>query len=565
MVTLTGTLLAVTGYQEPPAWARTDAIDAHTQDHWPPYVARDDAIGIVGARTDTQPVDELRRRFAGVAQPGFGTDWYGRVQVIPGRLALGNVIGNVTRQIEVWNAWDTQHTLAAITASGTLGGIALSGQPTTPLGFGPLQSRRYTLTVSTSGDPVIDASYRFDFGAEMPMLAVTGRRIVVWSFRPDWSAGITERLTWLTDVLSAYDGSEQRVRLRESARRSIEYAYLAEGHDARLLESITFGWGARRYCLPVWWEADFLAMGVVAGASVVTVTDAALKDYRAGGLAVFWCDAGLSEAVEILSVVGNTVSLKLPLANAFPAGSRVMPAVLARLDGETAYGHASDRIVTGRAHFEVDGNLDRDPAEIGPTWQGYAVLEERPDRSDDVTETWARTLAILDTLTGIVTVDDTSVMPVIRRSYAWWIAGRAALDRWKRWASARAGRCNALWLPTFADDLALVLPAGSADTALRVRNTWSARYVGASPLRAAVRIELASGQVFHRRVTGITELDSATEAIGIDSALGVSVNVADVRRLMWLGLARLDADALEFHYETDSIARLQATFRIVPQ
>ncbi|PJF45334.1 MAG: hypothetical protein CUN48_19415, partial [Candidatus Thermofonsia Clade 3 bacterium] len=102
-------------------------------------------------------------------------------------------------------------------------------------------------------------------------------------------------------------------------------------------------------------------------------------------------------------------------------------------------------------------------------------------------------------------------------------------------------------------------------TALRVRNTLSARYVGAHPLRAAVRVELANGQVFHRRVTGITELDDQSEAVDLDSALGVTVAPNDIRRIMWMSLARLEADALEIHYESDSMARLQVTFRIVRQ
>lgn len=565
MPTLAGTIISVSSHQEPPSWVRSSEVGEYVEYHWPPYVAADSHVQTAGSRIDTQPVAENSLSAAGALQPGFGADWYERVHVIPGTLNLGNVISNLTRSIEVWNAWSMPKTLSSIAASGTTGGITLAGQSAPPLGFGPLQSRLYTLTVSTAGDPVIDADYTFDFGAEHPLLSVTGRRIVVWSFRPDWSTGITERLAWLTDVLAAHDGGEQRVRLRDHARRAIEYAFLAEGHDARLLEAITFGWGARLYCLPVWWEADFLATEVGAGATQVTVTNAALKDYRAGGLAVFWRDTGSSEAVEILSITGDTIALKLPLANGFPAGARVAPAVLARLDGETPYAHVSDRIVTGRVRFEVDGAIDRVPVEIGPTWQGYAVLDERPDRSEDIDETWARTLTVLDTLTGIVTVDDTSGSPIIRRTYAWRVAGRVAIDRWKKWASSRAGQANALWLPTFADDLELALPAGSGDTALRVRNTLSARYVGSHPLRAAVRIELGNGQVFHRRVTGITELDSQTEAIGLDSAPGVTINPADVRRLMWMSLARLDADALEIHYETDSVARIETTFRLVQQ
>ena len=516
-----------------------------------------------GPMTDNLPISEVVSNFAGGVMRMFERDFYNRIHLLPATINVGNVTSNATIYVEVWNAWMVGKTLASIDASGTTGGITIGGQSAPPLAFGPLQSRIYALTVSTSGDPIIDARYVFDFGSEKPALRVTGRRIVVWSFRPNWSDGITERMEWLTDVLTAYDGTEQRVRLRSNARRVIEYAFAVEGNDARLLEALTFGWGGRLYCLPVWWEADFLPSGIAAGATSVTVTDAALKDYRADGLVVFLRDSEFHEAVEIKSVVDNTINLKLPLANSFPPGTRVAPAVLARLAGETQYTHITDRIVTGRGRFEADGSVDRAPAEIGPIWEGHAVLDERPDRSNDVDETWARTLDILDNLTGIVAVDDTSGSPIIRRSYTWTLAGRDAIDRWKRWAAARAGRANALWLPTFADDIELTMPVDINDTAMRVRNTLSSRYVGAHPLRAAVRIELNTGRVFHRRVTGIAELSADTEVITIDSALRVVVSPADVRRIMWMGLARLDTDALEIHYITDSIAQIRTTFRMV--
>jgi hypothetical protein len=34
---------------------------------------------------------------------------------------------------------------------------------------------------------------------------------------------------------------------------------------------------------------------------------------------------------------------------------------------------------------------------------------------------------------------------------------------------------------------------------------------------------------------------------------------------MWLALARLESDAVEIAYESDSVARLTATFRLVKQ
>lgn len=385
--------------------------------------------------------------------------------------------------------------------------------------------------------------------------------VTVWSLRPDWSAGVTERLSWLTDVLPHYNGTEQRVRLRDNARRNIELGFLLLGQEAQLLESLVFGDGARPVALPVWWQADWLRADVPSGALSVTVSEAAFKDYRVGGWVVFWQDAFSAELAEIRSIAGDVLSFTLPLAQGFTAGARVMPALAAFVDGEVALNYLTDRCVTGRMRFAVDGAVDKLAAEIGPLWQGFAVLDVPPDWSAEVTEHWGRQMAVLDFLTGVVTRDDLSGAPVLRRSLGWLLVGRAEIDRWQRWAAARAGRWSAFWLPSFKQDVLLLDPLTPTDTTLRVRTTRSAQSVGVHPLRAGLRLELFDGTVLMRRVLAVSALDATAELVTLDSAVGVAVLPEQVRRLMWLSRARLDMDALEFFYETDAHARLNLTFR----
>lgn len=541
------------GYSE--AWIGTLATHA--------TVARATAAGL----TSNLPVEANGTARAGFIARSYLDDFYYRVHVSPARVDLGSIVTETQRTIYVWNAHFAQKTLAQITVVGTTDGLALSGQPPPPLAFGALAERAWTLTASTAGAPTIDARYTFDFGAETPGADVTGRRILVWSFAPDWSEPVRERLAWATDVLEHHDGTEQRVRLRAHARRAIAYSALAAAHDAQRLDAMLFGWGGRSYLLPIWWEANILSASLPPGATSVTVTDAALKDYVAGGYAVL-ARGSDAEAVEIAAVAGNVVSFALPTQRAWTAGSRVYPAVLARLADAARLARPSDGLVSARLEFAQDETTARDraAAEIGPSFGAYAVLDLRPDRAQDIDDDWSRALDMLDSIAGMVAVEDRTGAPVIRRRMLWTIAGRAAIDQIKRWAAARAGRCNPVWLPSWADDLALAQTVGSSDTALRVANTLSARTLGAvHPLRAALRIELHNGAVYHRLVTGLSEFDAATEVIAIDSALGVNVAPSEVRRLMWMSLARLDTDAVEILYETDSIARIEASFRLVPQ
>jgi hypothetical protein len=564
MPTFPGYILPGSTFQEPPSWSRSPEISEYVADFFP-FDALASSAAIAGAKLDTQPVTEPALLRSGSSQPAFGDDWYHRIHVIPSTIDLGNLVSNQQRRFEVWNAYFDSRTLGAIVKTGSYSGLTLSGAPEPPLVYGPLQSYVYTLTALTAGYPVIDSTFEFVFGAEAFDLRVLGRRVVIWLIRPDWSNGISERLEWHTDVLAANDGSEQRVRLRKNARRVLEMAWLAAGRNAMIADTLLTGWGSRKYCVPIWMERDVLASPVASGATSVTVTDAALKDYAVGGYAVLWASETQAEAIEISAISGNTLTFKTPVAASYGRGASVCPAMFARIDGEANVRHVRSDALSAILRFADEAATDRHAAEIGPTWNGYAVLDERPDYSEDQESAWSRTLEILDNLSGVIMVDDTTGYPVIRRTYAWIVSGRAAIDRWKKWASARAGRLNALWLPSFMEDVEIVHGIATTDTIIVVRNALNARYGAGMPSREAIRIETTGGQVFHLRVTAMAEIDNDTEQVTLDSTLGTDVPVSIIRRAMWMGLARLESDAVEIHYETDGIARIQATFRLVKQ
>jgi hypothetical protein len=86
------------------------------------------------------------------------------------------------------------------------------------------------------------------------------------------------------------------------------------------------------------------------------------------------------------------------------------------------------------------------------------------------------------------------------------------------------------------------------------------------PGRRHLRIELANGSVFYRRVTNSSVVDADTEQLAIDSALGVGVAPPQVRLISWLALVTLAGDTVEIEHVHDSegIANCGVTFAGVP-
>ncbi|MEF8736816.1 MAG: hypothetical protein V5B35_09550 [Candidatus Accumulibacter necessarius] len=506
-----------------------------------------------------------RAGWTGAADRTFRDDWYHRIHVLPAAIDFGNIVSPVSHPIEVWNAFFSPVSLAAIEVAGA-DGLSLTGQPPPPLVYGGLKSRVYTVAASTQGSPVLSARYVFRFSnGATSKLTVSGRRVVVFGFGPNWAGGITERLAWLTDVLESYDGSEQRVRLRSIPRRSFEFQLDLAGHDVRVLETLLHAWAARVFAVPVWTDRTVLTAPLSPGATAVRVSDAANADYHAGGLVAFWSDNQHHEVGEILSLAGNALTLKEPLSRGWPAGTRVFPARFARLDGDVVVAHTTDALASARVRFEVEDPSPM-PGIDGPTdYQGYRVLEWPPNRIDDVTDTWRRKLATLDYGTGPVTLDDLSGHPVVGKRLRFTFCDRATIQAFRAWLHARLGRAVPFWLSSDQSDAVLTRPIHAADQHLTVRNLGYARYLASPMIRRDVAIRVAGGSVYLRRITGATEISEDEELLTIDSTLGVTLAVQDVLRISFLNLVRLEADAQELFWETDGIVQAVLEVRTVKE
>lgn len=528
-----------------------------------PWDGFDATASSAGDSTDTQPVDEPGEARTGHLQPMFGfADWYERIHVNPQALALGNVVGDQTRDVVVWNAYTGEaKTLASIDAE-SAEGISVTQPSPAPLVFEPLRERVYTINISTDGPATIDARYTFAFtGANQPVVTITGVRVIPWTWLANWREGIVERLDWNTDTLTAFDGTEQRIKLREFPRRAMEFSFSAEGRQRRRLDTALYGWGARVWALPIWTDGQRLAADVDPGdlSIPVATTD---RDFFAGGLVMLLDDAGGYEVVEAESVSAGSVAMVRPIAGTWPAGScMVYPARPARLPNTHGLRRFTGDFAYGRVRMEFQDLSDWPAAPEATTYRSLPVMLERPNWTADPELDYARKLAELDFGTGVRAFDDESDKPELLQSMRWFLDSRADVAAFRSWLYARAGKFKAIWVPTWMVDLVMVSNLGAGATSFDVENIGYARQVDARVHRRDIRIQLASGAVYYRRITAAAEVDDDTETLTIDSALGVAVTPADVVSISFMALCRLDADGVEIAWFTGDAAQAVTNLR----
>ena len=517
-----------------------------------------------GAVTTSWPVEANGRAITGQKLRAHLDDWYYRIHISPRQLDLGNVVSTQTTAVSLWSAYLEPRTLTAI--SGLSEGIELSGQPAAPLVFTGLQERQWQVAVTPAGQPVLDATLAWQFdNSDEADLRITANRIIAWTFAPDWADGVLERLTWATDILQSESGVEQRRAIRLAPRREFEAPMLIEGRERQLLDLALFGWSARVWALPVWPDVQLLTSAVPAGVTTIACATSG-RDFRAGGLAMLRGESAFaSETVEVLTVDTGGLTLKRQTQQAWPAGSRLYPARSAQLAEQPGSTRLTDRLDRLDTRFLVVEPCDWPASMPATLYRGWPVLEERPDESDDLTRSYQRLLLSLDNGAGMSLSTDTANRAFALLQHRWLLAGRTEQVAFRSLLYALNGRQHAVWVPSHADDLTLVATVTAVATTLDVAYVGYTRFAQARPGRRDLRIELFDGTVFHRRISGSTELSADVERLSLDSVLGVQVAPAQVARISWLTLCRLDSDSIEITHETDSdgVARSQAVFRAV--
>lgn len=522
------------------------------------------APAVVGAHgTPAQPGYAVH----GMLAQSYMDDYYYRVHLVPGALALGQLSTAQTRSIEVWNAWPDQSLTLDQVLAANADGITVTAPGAFPFTFAPNQSSLWQVAVTPSGPAAIDATLQWLFAdaSQDVSLEITGNRLTAWTVLPDWSQGITETLAFLTDLGEAVDGSQARTPLRGDPRRQWEAPYIADGTDRQLAESLLYGAAARNYMVPVWWDGDVLTAPLAAGATSLPLATAN-RDYAVGAQVLLWSSSTNYELVEVSAIAANALTIAHATVNTWAAGTRVWPCRQAALTDTPQLTRKSDRLIEATIRFEAREPCDWTALAPSATYLGYPVLEDRLEESNDPTASYARKLVTLDNQIALPDVDDISGLAWPMQSHAWRLSGRAAQAAHRSLLYWLQGQAQPLWIPSWQEDVTLTGPVASNATTLPVQWAGIARYLTLGAGRRHLRIELNDGSVFYRTVTAATEIGQQSESLALDAALGVAISAANVRAISWMMLATLAADSVEIQHLTDGdgLARCAASFAGVP-
>jgi hypothetical protein len=497
--------------------------------------------------------------YDGVLATAYSDIFYHRIWVIPHTTNLGNLVANVVKQIEVWNANFSPVTLNSRSVEGDDSGMALTGLSSGT--FNGRFSEVYELSASLDGAPVIDYDYLFDFDTEDVRAYIVGRRVLPFTLEHNWQDTVIEQIAFKTDVMAAQSGKEQRLNLRTAPRRRLEMSYVTmDAMERASLENTLIGWHTRVYAVPLWMDSARLADAVTIGQQTFNL-DTANRDYDIGDF-IFIQKGTTYDILEIDAITATTVHTRTGALNAYAVGTKVAPARLGVLESKIAL----DRQTSIAESFRFAWSLMADNVSSNrrvpytpTTYRGLEVYNLSNDYSDTIQIGEEMREDVLDNDTGLF--QKYQIEPFPRRTYPFReLFERSEFGNFIEWAYNRDGQRVPFWWVERVPAFKIVANESTLSSEITVTNVGYTLLINAAENRRDIAIRLANGSYLYRRIVSAEDNLDGTETLTLDQTHGVNIVAADTPYVSYLKCVRLASDIVEIEYHSTNAIRTATSF-----
>lgn len=467
------------------------------------------------------------------------TDYYGRIHVIPELIDLRNPPLGQPQSYSLWNAFLEARTLDSVDATGDTG-LVNSAVP--PVDFRATELIGFDITVTAAADIVIDAQYTFTFDEGFGVLLFRAERATIFNLVPE--TPLVQTLNYVTDVMKAWDGTEQRVGVRAYPRQVLSGKIVAENdQEARSLRAQMFFGVVSPVVVPLWHETFSLyadaGLGTFTLSGDFAIADWAVDDF----LYLETTDGDTFELVKLDTISDTTLTVTNALKASYPAGSKVYPTMTGTMRDNSSFSRypVNASVVNFRVEAFERRALGGKTASVD-TYNSLTMLDRRPLNNELIPESFSIRSDKID-YGGVYEVKTSQAFSNISRPVSLIIADRDDLQFWKLFLDTIVGRREPLYMPTFRADLLVVVQpdiGGSviviSDDPNYLTDWWPS--IG----HRDIVINNVAGDRLYRSITGAVDNGDGTVSISLDVALPGTADESTIVSIEFLELVRLHSD-----------------------
>lgn len=386
--------------------------------------------------------------------------------------------------------------------------------------------------------------------------------------KPNWKNSVIERLEWLTDVLTSESGAEQRRKLRQYPRRSIEASFIASDNYAGLIDSYLSGVGYTNGLVPLWWDETPISGAVVAG-GVDVFGDFRYREFNASDVVIIRRPGAITDyELNIIAERSDTKLVMLYGLQQDTRGATITPVRVAQIREQLSGVIMTDRVKQFQLRFFTVEAADYPAEWTFPIYErtNLPILTWEPNYRESFDINYDRQVYTWDNEVGNpYTVDPGGTLQQGEKM-GFTVFGRAEMHGLKRTLYKMSGRWRELHVPSGSDEFVLARDISDSAGALVVyRSGYNQYRLSQQATRRDILIELYDGRhlpntIISSRVVGDEEWLFLQETVP-------PVSKDQVRRISYMPRSRLDIDAVEINRLTDAdgAAQVALTFKAITE
>lgn len=374
----------------------------------------------------------------------------------------------------------------------------------------------------------------------------------VWPGKVNWSDPFQVTYKASTEIIVSRAGREQRLGSPDEPRKTFEWSAMVHATTRRMLTGFLATWASKPALVAEAPRSFRLTAPLTAGDATLAVAE--VTSWMATDRYLVLNSGSAWGFVQVAAVVGLTLSFVDPVADNWPAGTKVFCASLGRLTAYSATEKTSNAWTVGLS-FRADPGSE--PAEslgtAGATFNGREIFPFRPNWSDDPSSDFDMPVDEVDYGIGPIAAFWPVEFSSRTRKATFTATTRADVEAIREFFFRMNGRQEEFALATCEPDFEPFYADGNT---FKVAGRETYDDFHASTVYKAVRLLYEDGSTEYRNV--VLSLDGGGNTV-VTTVGGVPWAGGDpetARQISWAPAWRFASDELTIEWLTDSAARV---------
>lgn len=379
---------------------------------------------------------------------------------------------------------------------------------------------------------------------------------------PNWSTPLKYAYEFKTDIITSWDGKEQRRAARWNPRMQLSFAGNVHGPSKLALDYYMATWLTKKTLIPDY--ITFLDIVIEMEAEATSAVVVGDLSWITPGMTVAVYDRqGRMETREVLTKGTNSIVFFDATTTVFAVGSRISPIFEGYIQATPKPQRVTSGIVAMAVQFDVEpGSFDYTPPD-GDSYAGFReFFGKKPDWSGGVglDVLWPR--ETVDYGFGQVSHFVPYQFParITRMNFVGRDKGdvKKAVDFFRR----HRGRWKEFVVPTWENDVPYAFIGAGSKSILIDGQNFGSVYRDSSVFKRIV-LRMADGRVVHNAVDFVEALSETDTSVlwTKDDLPTESLTPETLNGISWGLVGRFATDRLEIDWLTDTVAQFSMTFQ----